>query len=54
LRTSEAHSIAVTAGEILFSTILFTCIYALLGSLYVFLLVKEVKHGVELTEGVRV
>ncbi len=54
LRTSDAHSIAVTAGEILFSTILFTGIYILLGSLYVFLLVKEVKHGVELTEGVTV
>ena len=54
LRTSDAHSIAVTAGEILFSTVLFTSIYILLGSLYVFLLVKEVKHGVEMTEGVRV
>lgn len=51
LRTSDAHSIAVTSGEILFSIILFTGIYALLGSLYVFLLAKEVKHGVEMTAG---
>lgn len=45
LRTSEAASITVSAGEILFSIILFGVIYLLLGSLYVYLLVKKVKHG---------
>ncbi|MBN1587176.1 MAG: cytochrome ubiquinol oxidase subunit I [Candidatus Omnitrophica bacterium] len=45
LRTSEAASLTVSAGEILFSTILFSFIYILLGALYLFLMVKEVKHG---------
>ena len=45
LGTSEAYSMTVTAGEVWFSIILFSLIYILLGSLYVFLLVREVKHG---------
>ncbi|MBK7258904.1 MAG: cytochrome ubiquinol oxidase subunit I [Ignavibacteriae bacterium] len=45
LRTSEAASITVSAGEILFSIILFGAVYLLLGTLYVYLLVKKVKHG---------
>jgi cytochrome d ubiquinol oxidase subunit I len=45
LRTSEAYSFTVTAGEVWFSMILFTLIYILLGILYVFLLTREVKHG---------
>jgi cytochrome d ubiquinol oxidase subunit I len=45
LRTSEAHSATVTAEEILFSIILFGIVYLLLGILYIFILVKEVKHG---------
>jgi cytochrome d ubiquinol oxidase subunit I len=45
MRTSEAASITVSAGEILFSIILFGIVYILLGSLYVYLLVKKVKHG---------
>jgi len=45
LRTSEAASITVSAGEILFSMILFGLIYLFLGSLYVYLLVKKVQHG---------
>lgn len=45
LRTSEAYSFTLTAGEVWFSIILFTLIYALLGTLYVYLLVREVKHG---------
>jgi cytochrome bd ubiquinol oxidase subunit I len=45
LRTSDASSITVTAPEILFSIILFGCVYLLLGVLYVYLLVREVKHG---------
>jgi cytochrome d ubiquinol oxidase subunit I len=51
LRTSEAHSPTVTAPEILFSIILFGLVYLLLGSLYVFLLVREVKHGPQAARG---
>jgi cytochrome d ubiquinol oxidase subunit I len=47
LRTSEAASITVSAGEILFSIILFGVIYLLLGSLFLYVLFKEVKHGPE-------
>jgi cytochrome bd ubiquinol oxidase subunit I len=51
LRTSEAHSPSVTAPEILFSIILFGVVYLLLGSLYVYLLVREVKHGPQPAKG---
>ena len=44
LRTSEAASITVSAGQILSTIIMFSLIYPFLGALYVFLLVKEVKH----------
>ncbi len=47
MKTAQAASITVTAGEILFSMILFGLIYILLGALYVFLFVREVKHGPE-------
>ncbi|MEJ2494488.1 MAG: cytochrome ubiquinol oxidase subunit I [Ignavibacteriaceae bacterium] len=47
LRTSEAASITVSAGEILFSIILFALIYILLGSVLVYLLVRKIKHGPE-------
>ena len=47
MKTADAASITVTAGEILFSIILFGLIYLLLGALYVFLFVREVKHGPE-------
>jgi len=47
LKTIDAASITVTAGEILFSMILFGLVYILLGVLYVFLFVREVKHGPE-------
>ena len=49
LRTSEAHSATVTAGEIGFSIILFGLIYLLLGILYVYILVREVQHGPQQT-----
>ena len=47
MRTKDAISTAVSSGEILFSIILFFLIYLFLGSLYIFLLVKEIKHGPE-------
>ncbi len=47
MRTKDAISGVVSGGEVLFSIILFALIYMLIGSLYVYLLVKEVKHGPE-------
>ncbi len=47
LRTDEAVSISVSAGEVLFSIILFFLIYAFLGSLYLYLVIKKVKLGPE-------
>ncbi len=47
LRTSEAISLNVTAGEVLFSIILFGLIYLFLGVLYIFLAFREIKHGPE-------
>ena len=47
LKTADAASITVSAGEILFSIILFGLIYLFLGALYMFLFVREVKHGPE-------
>ena len=46
-RTNEAVSKTVNGGEVLFSIILFALIYIVLGSLYIFLLTKEIKHGPE-------
>ena len=51
LKTSQAASITVGAGEILFSIILFGLIYILLGALYVYVLVKKVKQGPEALRG---
>jgi cytochrome d ubiquinol oxidase subunit I len=45
LRTSEGASITVSAGEILFSIVLFGLVYLFLGALYVYLFAKKVQHG---------
>jgi cytochrome d ubiquinol oxidase subunit I len=47
LRTSRGVSITVTSQEVLFSLIVFGVVYVLLGVLYVYLLVKKVRHGIE-------
>lgn len=47
LRTSEAFSKNVQAGQIWFSLILFGFIYALLFALFIFLLDQKIKHGPE-------
>jgi len=47
LRTKDAFSKSVTSGEVLFSLILFTIIYALLFVLFLFLLDRKIKHGPE-------
>jgi cytochrome d ubiquinol oxidase subunit I len=51
LRTSDAVSLTVSPGEILFSLILFGLIYLFLLVLYIFLLFREAKHAPELTTG---
>jgi len=45
LRTSDAVSKVVPAGDVLFSLLLFGLLYLLLGVLYVYLLVREIRHG---------
>jgi cytochrome d ubiquinol oxidase subunit I len=45
LRTGDAVSKVVPAPQILFSIVLFSIIYALLGGLWMYLLRKEVLHG---------
>ena len=45
LRTSDAISKVVTSGQVVFSMIMFTTIYLILGALFVFLLIRKIKHG---------
>lgn len=45
LRTSDALSQAVTAGQVVFSLILFTFVYTLLFVLFIFLLNRKIQHG---------
>jgi cytochrome bd ubiquinol oxidase subunit I len=47
LRTKDAASVTVPAEQILISLILFGIIYLLLGALYLYILIKEIKHGPE-------
>jgi len=47
LRTADALSKAVRAEQVLFSLILFTLVYALLFSLFIYLLNKKIQHGPE-------
>jgi len=47
LRTSEAISVTVPAYQILISIILFFLIYVLLGSVYLFLVIRKTKHHAE-------
>ncbi len=50
LRTSDAASPTVPAGQILASIILFTLVYSLLFALWIYLLRREVLHGPETEE----
>jgi cytochrome d ubiquinol oxidase subunit I len=45
LRTEDALSKVVVANQVLFSLIMFTVIYLILAILFVYLLLKKVKHG---------
>ena len=45
LRTSDALSQSVKAGQVMFSLILFTLVYMLLFTLFIYLLNKKITHG---------
>jgi len=47
LRTADAVSIVVPAGQILFTLVMFVLIYALLFAAYLSQLIREIKHGPE-------
>ena len=47
LRTRDAVSTIVPAGDVLFSLAAFTVLYLALGVLFVYLLVREIRHGPE-------
>ncbi len=47
LKTKDAASVTVSAGEIMFSIILFGLIYVLLFFVYMFILLRKIKHGPE-------
>jgi cytochrome d ubiquinol oxidase subunit I len=47
MKTSDAVSFTVGAGEILFSIILFALIYVMIGSIFLYLLIRKIKHGPE-------
>ncbi len=47
MRTRDAVSVTVGSGELIFSIILFFLIYLLLGSIFIYLLVKKIKKGPE-------
>ena len=50
LKTRDAISVTVPASEILFSLILFSVIYTLLFGLWIFILRREIKHGLTLAQ----
>ncbi|MDP2891141.1 MAG: cytochrome ubiquinol oxidase subunit I [Bacteroidota bacterium] len=47
LRTSDGLSENVRAGQVLFSLILFTVVYAILFCLFIYLLNKKIQHGLD-------
>lgn len=47
LRTADAASPTITAGQVIFSLVMFTAIYTVLLVLYLFLLRREAGHGLE-------
>jgi cytochrome d ubiquinol oxidase subunit I len=47
LKTADAHSLVVPAGQILFTLVMFGLIYSLLFVMFIFLLMKLIKKGPE-------
>ncbi len=50
-RTADAYSSNLSAAVVLFSIILFSVIYLILGTLYVFLLVRKIREGPDMAAG---
>lgn len=50
LRTSDALSKVVTANQVMFSIVLFSCIYIVLFGLFIYLMNKKIKHGPDESE----
>ncbi|MEI6090329.1 MAG: cytochrome ubiquinol oxidase subunit I [bacterium] len=46
LRTKDAISVTVSGGEVLFSVILFSCIYLLLFTIFIWLMFKQIKKEI--------
>ncbi len=51
LRTADAFSTNLSVATLIFSITLFVLLYIMLGSLYIFLLVKKIKHGPDVPAG---
>jgi len=51
MKTADAFSINVPAGQVLASLLIFSLVYLLLGALWVFLVIKQVKSGPQTTRG---
>jgi len=49
LRTSDALSENVKSGQVMFSLILFTLLYMILFSLFIYLLNKKIQHGLDVS-----
>ena len=47
MRTADGTSTVVSGGEVLVSILLFGSIYVLLGALWLWALVRELRHGPE-------
>jgi cytochrome d ubiquinol oxidase subunit I len=47
LRTSDALSENVRAEQVVFSLVLFTLVYLILFSLFIYLLNKKIRHGLD-------
>ncbi|PSL49742.1 cytochrome bd-I ubiquinol oxidase subunit 1 apoprotein [Chitinophaga niastensis] len=50
LRTSDALSRKVTSDQVMFSLILFTLVYMLLFTLFIYLLTRKIHHGPDISE----
>ncbi|MEM9051014.1 MAG: cytochrome ubiquinol oxidase subunit I [Bacteroidota bacterium] len=47
LKTSDALSATVEANQVMFSLVMFTIVYVLLFGLFIYLLNKKIKHGID-------
>lgn len=47
LKTSDALSSTVAANQVMFSLIMFTIVYVILFALFIYLLNKKIKHGID-------